>query len=293
MNQWQSVQQIVEELNLDCNSEDSEAVKKALKQLRSKLHPDNSGGKFLSPSEEEQYYAVLEALNFLTEEKENRLAPVPQTNDSLGIQVLTQVLRQSTESHFYTKESEFRKEIKSSIASQYIPARITSGVFASICGSLMAFSGAIKDNPVFGHLVNNSIIHMGIIAIFIYALIFFVFSWISEQKAARNVEYLMSESGRAHAFEFLIHKVIHFPEQDEFSLPIYLECLESLTGFRSHGPTNVFHILPGRLTHVELEKIGKLHIEALESNGLVTRKQIKSIHPIYIIATDIDEINSY
>jgi hypothetical protein len=174
--EFNTLDEIIKHFNIEFTEGDD--VKKELKNLIKKIHPDKNDGEFKSETDKTKYNEIIEALGFL---ELNNVTSIATKND---VAALTKVLNEIVLSK-KADISEEKIERKVSTLSNFIQEsiknfhnhnstpKITSIVIATLITALWAFPNVVKDHPLLGFLYHYnkeftiiwlfSLIYMGIL----------------------------------------------------------------------------------------------------------------------------------
>src|SRR5262245_58787502 len=169
---WRSLSDMVSELNLQASPDDRAAVRAEIRKGLSEFHPDRNGGAFRGAEQESRCHLLNEALDYLDSDRQL------VRNAAVNIQVLADALRQAigptAQARRDAIRAEYKERAKNESRSQFLAPKIGSGVFAAICAALAAFSGSLKDNPVFGPFFQTGTGVISLLVLFSYSGMFFL-----------------------------------------------------------------------------------------------------------------------
>ncbi len=269
---WNSIDDIIKELKLNSSSDDFKGLKRELRAIMVKLHPDKTGGSFTSKNNEQRYIKASSALEYISGHSKDSQALVPVTALPAIIKAIHKA--QLAPVQISQLRTEAREENRINVRSRITLPRIGSGVFASICVGLFTFSSSLEGHPILS-IFNSFVAQLILLSFAIYAGIFFILTWVMEHRQEELVGYLISEDGRYQIFEPLL-------SLGQFSLHDVLKTIRELLRQRQRSS---MLILFGarRIQPSIIEKIADIHLLELENRGVIHRLDIPSINPLYKI----------
>lgn len=151
---FKSIDDIVSHFNL--NVSESEDIKRELKSLIKKVHPDKNQGNFKSDKDKDFYMKIQLALEFL-ESANTSLATKNDITDLAKVLKDLAVTRKEEDASVSTekKSSSLTVKLQDSITDfhkQNSTPKITSLVITTIITALWAFPTVVKDHPLLGVL---------------------------------------------------------------------------------------------------------------------------------------------
>ncbi len=192
-----------------------------------------------------------------------------------------------------TVRNEYRAGALSETHNRYFLPRIGSGVFASITAGLLAFSGSLKDNPVFGDFLQSRQARLMLLAAFIYSGTLFVMTWLLEQRDAARVEWLTTEAGMQRTLSKVLGISRH--ETGDFLHFRFSDYCRALSGRTPHGRPltassfvgSAFPFFGQGLSESSNEKLAKLHLEELERRGAIKKSDARRLDVTYEITPEV------
>lgn len=218
---WISPTEVVSELNLHPDGDSPEEILHCLRKELAALHPDKTAGKFASPADEERWHKLTSAKEYIESIARGQLAMIPIAE----LPALIKSLREATQESIAIRSSRLVAESRANIRQRTFFPKLTSGVFATICGFLVATSGSLKDHPLFGHFLSHTYTQITLLILMFYAAVFFLMFWMREGRAERYLEWLLTSEG-THA---ILSNILATAESTEswagsrFLVPLY-EC---------------------------------------------------------------------
>src|SRR5687768_402523 len=89
---WNSIRELVEDLNLEVNPSNETAVKTEVRKQLFLIHPDRNNGQFSSDSTKERFSKLTKALEYLEEQKRESLELVTRNQLSALVQAFNDAL---------------------------------------------------------------------------------------------------------------------------------------------------------------------------------------------------------
>lgn len=278
---WQSLDDLVAEFGLDADPQDVNAVRDELRRELARNHPDREGGAFSSSAAEARFRRLAAAVEFCDRAQTTavvRVAELPH---------IAKVLREIGELSPQQRRTELRRSAREESRHRVLLPRLGSGAAAGICAALIAFSGQLKEDPVFGPLFESKSSRSILLFVFFVAALMFLRTWWVEQRLARRVEWLTTDDGRRYIFARVFEEKA---EQGETaSITFSLSDIKRAI-LRRHGSpeARVFSgFLGGDPAPATAEEIARTHVQELEASGVISRSSHKSFEPMYEIDREI------
>jgi hypothetical protein len=290
MSEWKSVAEMASELKLESPVHDQEGVRAELRREMAGLHPDKNGGNFASSSDETRFHSLADGLNFLDRQQSMALVPIRDLPAIMA--AMRQALQPTTQEAAVAARTEYRVAALGEAHTRYALPRIGSGVFAAVCAALLTFSGSLKDNPVFGVVLESHTARLMLGAAFLYSGIFFIMTWLLEQREAARVEWLATEAGMRRTLSRAIKSSSDRWEFRGFSFSDYCEALSD-NRFHRRTENAVLFAASAMFIHrrglspSSAERLAKLHIEELERRGVIKKHDERSLDITYEVDRDV------
>jgi hypothetical protein len=189
---------MVSKLGFQANPDDRDAVRAEIKKALAAVHPDRNGDVFRGEQQEDSYHLLTEALEYV--DSDRQLARISPSDLRVFAEVVKQALQPSAQVRRESIRAEFKERMRSEARSQFLAPKIGSGVFAAICAALAAFSGSLKDNPVFGPFFGTTLGVMTLLTLFTYSGMLFLMAWLGERRQAARAEWLASDEAIRKTF---------------------------------------------------------------------------------------------
>jgi hypothetical protein len=277
---WKSFADLKRDLGLE-NGLEVEAVKKSVRQELSTLHPDRHGGKFESASDEERFHILTAALAYCESGRSTALVPVEDI--PALVTAIAQAISTAQAPTLAQQRGEYRETVRADLHRHAIPMRIGSGVFAGVCTGLLAVSKQFADDPLLGMWIASPMGRLVLLSMALYAGIFFVMSWWSEQKQGARLEWLSTDEGRRAVLGSVLSRLSEQPSGAlEFSYSDFVDAIQDRP--RKRSP---FSFASGRLSVSAAEKLANLHLSELEKNGAIRRLDGVRLEPRYAVDSNI------
>lgn len=290
MHDWKSIDEMVSTLKLKAAAHEEEGIRAELRREMAELHPDRNGGHFVSPAEEARYHSLAYGLSFLDGQRSNALVPISDL--PAIVLAMRQALQPTNQEATVAARSEYRDAALGEAHARYSLPRIGSGVFAAICASLLTFSGSLKDNPVFSGLLESHVARLMLGIAFLYSGVFFVMTWLLEQREAARVEWLATEAGMRRTLARVIQTSC---DRDDGSLRFRFSTFcHALSDPRFHrrpsgalflAASSLFFLRRG-LSPASAERLAKLHIEELEHRRIIKKQDSRRLDITYEVDHD-------
>jgi hypothetical protein len=282
------IKEVAKKYSLESDLENIPLLRSDFVKILAKLHPDKNGGNFKDEAEKKQFEEIKEALDYLDNTYSKSLIPINELTQI--IKSVSEAIQPQKEAILIQQKNELRKDIKGEIRTRYLNIRISSGVFGGISAALLTFSQTLSDNPVFGSYFKSPILISVLGIIFLYSSLFFVLTWLREQKDERRKEWLFSEEGKISLLKIVL-KNAHLNDGGSkyiFSFNDFVNVVKSPRDFISHTNSDrTFDILrlflSTRLSISTAEQLANFHLDDLEKRNLVEQLKGKSIHKYYAV----------
>ena len=200
---WRSLEELSTEFGLGASA-DREAVRSELQRRLAALHPDKNGGEFASEEQKGEFHRLSEALEFLESPASMPTAVVTNTEMSTRtLQCLEQIEKllaraESRRSASPGTSAEHRDAVTREATTRFRASWIRSSVFASMAGSIVAFSQALPNNAVLGWIADSAIITGFLSVAFLAAGALALVGRLKEDRTRHHASWLLSEEGLGH-----------------------------------------------------------------------------------------------
>ena len=145
---WNSVEQVVTDLELDERSADLPKVLEIIKIELAEIHPDKTGGEFKSDTQEKRYHKLNQARCFI----EHRIKS-PPGNEMITVDAANRLIETlNSAMHVYSsadREEKIQKKAYSSIQKKYAFPKFTSLTLFLITTAIISFAGGLEDHPIY------------------------------------------------------------------------------------------------------------------------------------------------
>ena len=203
---WRSLEELSVEFGLAAST-DREAMRSELQRRLGARHPDKTGGEFANNEHKREFHRLSEALQFLESQASKPTALV--TNAELltrtwrCLEQIEQSLTraESRRSASLSTRQERREAVTREATTQFRASWIRSGLFASIAGSIVAFSQVLSDNAVLGWIADSTLITGFLSAAFLASGALALIGRLREGRARRHASWLLSENGLGHTVQ--------------------------------------------------------------------------------------------
>jgi hypothetical protein len=282
---FNSLESIYEEFGLQKNLSKNK-LRNELKKRIVSIHSDKTGGNFPNDAVKQLYLRMQEAMAYLdSPTKINALEKRSPTESALEARVATLEIS----NHLSESSYEESAQIMSKRAGrQYRGGLISSGIFAAVCGSILAFSQKLSENSLFAPFVGIFWVRILILVFLALSGLGFVVMRIKELKLKRVVSAILSEDGIAWTVRMCINK--YNEEPDCAITQRKLMDVISKCGKKWHKLKTVRWILGWfeiKVTRELAERIAKLQISSLIKRGVVRREGIRGIEPVYMLESSL------
>ena len=286
---WRSLEELSTEFGLD-TSPDREAMRSELQRRLGTLHPDKTGGEFPSKELKAEFHRLSEALEFLDSE------PSIPTALVTNAEVLTKTLRRLEQIEKSLARAEARRSTSSwtraedrdavtrEATAHFRASRIRSGVFASIAGSIVAFSKILSNNAVFGWIADSTIITGFLTAAFLVTGALALIGWLREGRARRHASWLLSEEGLGHT----VRGCLQHPSNDDDSIITQRGLASEMRTFLRPWHKLTFvrwakRWLLGPISTTLAERIAGIQLGILIERGLIRQDGHHGLEPRFVM----------
>jgi hypothetical protein len=230
---WTSLDQVVEQFGLDADPRDRESVREALLSELLELHPDKHGGDFPDIETSDRYHSVMSALEFIDRSGASAGALIPVDQLPAIVKSIANALT-TVESGSETIDTgaDIAVEIRHGVRRRLFLPRLTSATLAAVSGTLFTLSGTVAEHPVVSFFEVSA---AGLsVAMFFTTLVFamfFVLTWVREQRELAAAEFLMTEEGLLDGLRRLFEDGTRPLEGDTYGFTIH-DVREHAVGWR-------------------------------------------------------------
>ncbi|WNH54493.1 hypothetical protein [Stenotrophomonas oahuensis] len=179
-----TLSEIVKKFELDADPTDSNGVLKALRKRLGELHPDRNGGDFASEESQLNYLRIQSAIESL--EPSGTLVPLKEV--TALVETFTKAFAPLAGAQEESLRAQRNSLIKESVRAQHRGIKVTSGTFLAISTGLLAFMGALKENPVLGKILEIQHADMVILSAWLYSGAFFAIAWYRERERPNRAQ---------------------------------------------------------------------------------------------------------
>lgn len=291
----------------DLQGNNIEELRKELTKKMSEIHPDKNQGEFINKTDENAYYKMSEAVEYLdsnissstslitvSEAKElfdmvsKQVALITNTNTNNEMQAKTQtqtqtqILSQKSSSSLHT----FKRRYK-------LP-KITTTAVSAVLTAMFLFPNQIKEHPVLGKVID--IESAAFFNFWICALAITIFLWLyffaREQQQELFLKKLNSTYYQNHLFQDYLRGKIHSEHQ---SLLTKEEFIQNLKFYRR--PKNLMLNIRSTIDPEIAETIAEVVFARAEEKGFIKQHESNSLEDQYLVVKELesnlhDRINS-
>lgn len=269
-----------------------EEIEKKLKKLLVENHPDKTDGDFTNKEQEDKYYLINQAIEFIRNEKQNNTQLVPISVFNSLVEILKE--NKNTEikkDNYEIIQTSINSEIKK-IPTQNLMPKISLSTITTVITMIWLFPNTINEHPVLSKLINTEGITFTIV--WLYLLLFTACFWIltalKENKQKKYLESLNTEQVQDLLFQAFLTSCSHrfFYKSDFIEYITYIPYYKT-TDFKEyykykhrnvHLPISKKEKIPSSLAEpVANQIIGtalkRNIIEEIDSNRLSPKYRIK------------------
>lgn len=246
---------------------------RALKEERSTLHPDKSGGgAFLSEEALARFVAIDEELDRLRDEsagKGQEMIPISQL--PALIEVVGGALASTRKSSAQELERELKNSAKEGLSRKYRMPKLSSAAAAAVVGFLFTQAPSLSEHPVLGTFFASQ---TGLAALgYAFALALFILSiaWMREQRESLLIKQLASREHLRKVVEQLDSSVAGqlIGESD-----LYRLLFGRVIRGRRRVAVPFFDVSPG-LDDETLDSIFEVHLQRLLERHVLKEAETK------------------
>jgi len=217
MDEWSSIEDMVAEFSLSASSDDLELLRQELVQQLREFHPDRTGGSFQSKEDQERYYRISSAIEFVDNQRVDELAVMPSSRLSAVVEAVTRAVVLSSQTALALQtEIAFEEKHKKRVSTQLQFPRISSAAITVICGLVFTFWEYIKDNPVLSGLADLRMVRPLWLLVSTCAGAAFLLTKVYEHLSQLHIEFLLSEEGLISTISQWVigqsHMIQHLPD---------------------------------------------------------------------------------
>lgn len=277
-------------------SDDLEDVRKYVNDIRIKNHPDKNNGVFANKESEEIFYQANNAIEYIDNLSgtSNSVIVIEKMTDLM--KVVSSLIPNQThtilENNLDTKITTAISDYHSKLA---FP-KISLTALTAIVSFIFLFPNQIKDNPALSNHINpaSRLFFMIWLSLLIYSAMFWMITYMNEEKAKRKMSLLKVDSFQNRLFEdFMLTN-----NKDIFTKDRFVEFLfDKLRGRGTHSaPTlNLFLMNPFRselITPEISQNIAEIVISRAEKNNVIVKLTNNSLSESYRILNYVESAPS-
>ena len=293
---FESIEQIIDYFNLE--EKESNELKKKLKSLLIKYHPDKNKGEFKSDVEKQKYNDLDSAIQFLNENNTETAVIKPELHElSLSITKLIQKEEEiENEKELENFSQNLNQKLEKSIISfqdYYKKPRITGIIITTIITAIWAFPNIVKQHPILKFLYD---FHLLFTTIWITVLIILGLAWLKikivEEKDNEFKKNLNLESTQNNIFKLFLYYQssnydnVKFDKEHNSSVIFSKDDLTSFILSRFKLYENEFK--NKTISKYEIDK----YVREFEKNLTIKAKSSKFFPTAEEITTDVAELIS-
>ena len=282
---WITPADVVSDLNLHPTGESPEEILHCLRKELAALHPDKTGGKFATADDEARWHKLTSAKEYVESIARGQLAMIPINE----LPALIKSMREASQEPIAVRSSRLVAESRASIRQKTFFPKLTSGVFAGICGFLVAASSSLKDHPLLGHFLSYKATQIGLLILMFYAVVFFFMFWMREGRTERYVEWLLTGDGTRAVLSRVLHSATSNDNGFTFT---FRQLVDEISGRRRLDKSNVritrsdpLSIIVGsrRIEPALAEKTAKIVVDRLKEERVIQELPKRGLNQHYQI----------
>lgn len=281
--QFSNLASIMREFNISEN--DPKEIRKVLSQMRAEIHPDKTGGNFLSKEVSNRFYEISNAIEYieqiLTNSKSDNI-PVPMQDLTELIKVIRDLV--PPQNKIDIAEEKLDTSIKNSIDQiklRFRTPKIAISTITTIISFIWIFPNTIKEHPVLGKVIDITSSNFTYIwlEIILFCVAIWLFAFLNETREKEIKENLGVESYQNNLFDEFVYKE---RIQSNITKEEFIEFLLSQFSNKS------FRILPnfmrrGYIDRQLAQDIADLIMSRAEKRGVITQISGKSLSNLYTV----------
>jgi hypothetical protein len=192
---FKSLEALKQEFGIAPSSSDDDLTAE-LKRRRAAIHPDRSGGEFLSEAAKAQFARIGEALKYIEDTTSTQLVLSDDANLP-SIAATVAKLETALEQMRLTRapEKQAKEILRRDIRRFGRTSQLTSGTCATIFAALLGFSSKVAENQVLAPLANTGAGRAVVQALLGISAITFVLTWVNEFRLKKMLMFLTSDEG--------------------------------------------------------------------------------------------------
>jgi hypothetical protein len=283
---WESLEELRQEFQIPPDIVDRDEIRAELRRQLAALHPDKTGGKFASTEQESRFLRVSEALAHLDGD-----LPVPvvlqgMTAKLQAIENRLAVLQSARQQGYTaTMDSDAAKAVARLAAIPYRIPRIGSCAFATVCGSIIAFSKILDGNPVFGAIGSSRVAVLALLVGFVVSGALFTLTWLKERRSGELVQWLLTDDGLASVVRGCIYPRDGRKEPESSitkrEMADHIAWMDHIW-HRSPFVRRLKQLLfAAPVSRTIAERIAHIHLSELLARGVVRSAGLKGIEPVF------------
>ncbi len=276
-NSFSSLDQIRDEFNLEY--EESDKIRVKLREMQSSIHPDRNKGVFPSESDETLFHKISNAIQFIDQTNESgALVPISAVTD------LTKAVTDLINAQTPKQDSSLSEQIKGSIesySSRFKMPKIALSAITVALSAVWLFPKTIQDHPILGKWLDISSNFFQIVWLYVFAItiLFWVISWMKEEKQKNFQESLKTEMVQNEIFRDFLNNI----DKKTFTIEDFVEYLMKKY-FRRHS--SPFLLILGNPREISLSMahtIADVIIKRGLSRQAIKKKSVGNISETYTL----------
>jgi hypothetical protein len=196
---WHTISEVVAHFSLSADPSDRDAVIAELRRRLADRHPDLTGGAFSSADDEEAFHEISAAIRSLQEGDQTSSMTVTSKDLALIRQAVTVLHQRETTRQEQSTRRQILADAHTQLRRSYRVPLITAGTALSCCTALLAFMKSLRGTSSFSFLLASPAKYVLLVG-WAASGILFLFLWIRERLAEREVRYLLSDEALLACF---------------------------------------------------------------------------------------------
>lgn len=268
-------------------TEDPNEVRKELKTILARTHPDRSHGEFTDEIAKRQFFNTLEAIRYIESGNiESQIQSSLTVSDVQGLinTVVKSLIIPQTVPNSEKMQQRFEQCLsgqKSKIRSRYFIPRITLSTITGILSFLWLFPNLVKQHPILGALVTAY--QKIFTVIWFEALLLTISLWIIT-KHAENKESVIKSRLSLESYQNKLFEEFYYFRYGNFSKDDFIQFIIE------HKEHHIFigKVIPslGRVGALDLEvvqSLADLIFERAENKGVIEKVELKKGYRINLL----------
>jgi hypothetical protein len=289
LREWTSIAEVAEDFGFPQYRADADNLKRELRKIITRLHPDRTGGVFKTKRSEERFHQAMAADEFIELNRTVNTSLVPIGALKEIVEVIGRINSTANQETSTTLSHRYSLEEKYTLSRKLFPAKISSGAISSIILFILAFPKTFADSPILGEFVHNNEFQMLSLLGLAFFGFFFILTYVGERIIESRIDYAMSEGALQRLMREIQYRASHDDGKITFSnlVDAMSELMGSAPSWKRRNnfieAFRMIQFIPSRPDRTAIEKATLVQTQRLVENGILKKYDKPSIERTYFI----------